>query len=79
MNLESIVNYQNNEKMRQDAADIANELYEIWQKVKKFEREYSFNSENLADRLAGRLVGTMEPKLAELNSFMANVDYQFED
>lgn len=73
------MNYQGNEKMRQDAAAISNELYEIWQKVKRFEREYSFNSENLTDRLAGRLVGTMEPKLAELNRFMADVDYQFED
>lgn len=73
------MNYQGNEKMRQDAADISNELFELWQKVKQFEREYSFNSKNLTDRLAGRLVGTMEPKLAELYSFMANVDYQFED
>lgn len=79
MNLEKIVNYQGNEKMRKDAADISNELYELWQKVKRFEREYSFNSKNLTDRLAGRLIGTMEPKLAELNKFMADVDYQFED
>lgn len=48
-------------------------------KVKRFEREYSFNSKDLTERLAGRLVGTMEPKLAELNKFMADVDYQFED
>ncbi|WJE88354.1 hypothetical protein [Klebsiella phage Kpn74] len=32
MNLEDIVNYQGNEKMRQDAAEISNELYELWQK-----------------------------------------------
>lgn len=62
--------------MRQDAAEISNELYELWQKVKRFQREYSFNSENITDRLAGRLIGTMEPKLADLNSFMADVDYQ---
>ncbi|AMQ58203.1 hypothetical protein AL497_24405 (plasmid) [Klebsiella aerogenes] len=73
------MNYQGNEKMRQDAAEIANELYEVWQKVKRFQREYSFNSENITDRLAGRLVGTMEPTLADLNRFMADVDYQFED
>ena len=73
------MNYQGNEKMRKDAAEISNELYELWQKVKRFEREYSFNSSNLTDRLAGRLIGTMEPNLAELNRFMANVDYQFED
>lgn len=73
------MNYQDNEKMRQDAAEIANELHELWQKVKRFEREYSFNSENLTDRLAGRLIGTMEPKLADLNRFMADVDHQFED
>lgn len=79
MNLEKIVNYQSNEKMRQDAAAISNELYELWQKVKRFEREYSFNSKNLTDRLAGRLVGTMEPKLAELNKFMADIEFQFED
>lgn len=79
MNLEKIVNYQGNEKMRQDAADISNELYELWQKVKRFEREYSFNSKDLTDRLAGRLVGTMEPKLAELNKFMADIEFQFED
>ncbi|WP_228741959.1 hypothetical protein [Klebsiella pneumoniae] len=72
------MNYQGNEKMRQDAAEISNELYELWQKVKRFQREYSFNSENITDRLAGRLIGTMEPKLADLNSFMADVDYQFE-
>ena len=69
------MNYEGNEKMRKDAADISNELYEIWQKVKQFEREYSFNSKNLTDRLAGRLVGTM----AELNKFMADVEFQFED
>lgn len=73
------MNYQGNEKMRKDVADISNELYELWQKVKRFEREYSFNSKDLTERLAGRLVGTMEPKLAELNKFMADVDYQFED
>ena len=73
------MNYQGNEKMRQDAAEISNELYELWQKVKRFQREYSFNSENITDRLAGRLIGTMEPNLADLNSFMADVDYQFED
>lgn len=38
--------------MRQDAAEISNELYELWQKVKRFQREYSFNSENITDRLA---------------------------
>lgn len=79
MNLEKIVNYQGNEKMRKDAADISNELYELWQKVKRFEREYSHNSKDLTDRLAGRLVGTMEPKLAELNKFMADIEFQFED
>ena len=73
------MNYEGNEKMRKDAADISNELYEIWQKVKQFERDYSFNSKSLTDRLAGRLVGTMEPKLAELNKFMADVEFQFED
>lgn len=79
MNLEAIMNYEGNEKMRKDAAVISNELYEIWQKVKQFEREYSFNSKNLTDRLAGRLIGTMEPKLAELNKFMADIEFQFED
>nr|WP_188246238.1 hypothetical protein [Enterobacter sp. E12]MBD0817665.1 hypothetical protein [Enterobacter sp. E12] len=73
------MNYEGNEKMRKGAADISNELYEIWQRVKQFERDYSFNSKNLTDRLAGRLVGTMEPKLAELNKFMADVEFQFED
>ncbi|WP_407214413.1 hypothetical protein [Enterobacter hormaechei] len=43
------MNYQGNEQMRKDAADISNELYELWQKVKRFEREYSFNSKNLTD------------------------------
>lgn len=79
MNLGAIMNYEGNEKMRKDAAVISNELYEIWQKVKQFEREYSFNSKNLTDRLAGRLIGTMEPKLAELNKFMADIEFQFED
>ncbi|UGJ51823.1 hypothetical protein LQT63_23955 (plasmid) [Escherichia coli] len=53
------MNYQGNEKMRDDVAEIANELYELWQKVERFEKEYGFNSTNLTDRLAGRLVGTM--------------------
>ncbi|MBA1784431.1 hypothetical protein G9H39_26345, partial [Escherichia coli] len=57
------MNYQGNEKMRDDVAEIANELYELWQKVERFEKEYGFNSTNLTDRLAGRLVGTMGPKL----------------
>ncbi len=38
--------------------------------------------QELPDELRGRmtrLIGTMEPKLADLNSFMADVDYQFED
>ena len=73
------MNYQGNEKMRDDVAEIANELYELWQKVERFEKEYGFNSTNLADRLAGRLVWTMGPKLAELNRFMADVDFQFQD
>lgn len=73
------MNYQGHEDMRQEVADISNELYELWQKVKRFEREYSFNKSDLTGRLAGRLIGSMEPKLAELNSFMCNVDYQFED
>ncbi len=73
------MNYQGNEKMRDDVAEIANELYELWQKVERFEKEYGFNSTNLADRRAGRLVGTMGPKLAELNRFMADVDFQFQD
>ncbi|HCN9279427.1 hypothetical protein [Escherichia fergusonii] len=73
------MNYQGNEKMRDDVAEIANELYELWQKVERFEKEYGYNSTNLADRLAGRLVGTMGPKLAELNRFMADVDFQFQD
>jgi len=79
MNLEKIVNYQGNEKMRQDTADISSELYELWQKVKRFEREYSFNSKDLTDRLAGRLIGTMEPKLADLNKIMTDIEFQFED
>ncbi len=73
------MNYQGNEKMRDDVAEIANELYELWQKVERFEKEYGFNSTNLTDRLAGRLVVTMGPKLAELNRFMADVDFQFQD
>ena len=73
------MNYQGNEKMRDDVAEIANELYELWQKVERFEKEYGFNSTNLTDRLAGRLVGTMGPKRAELNRFMADVDFQFQD
>ena len=73
------MNYQGNEKMRDDVAEIANELYELWQKVERFEKEYGFNSTNLTDRLAGRLVGTMGPKPAELNRFMADVDFQFQD
>lgn len=79
MNLGLIMNYQGNENMRKDAAEISNELYELWQKVKRFEREYSYNSKDLTERLAGRLVGTMEPKLAELNKFMADIEFQFED
>ncbi|HCP8626613.1 TPA: hypothetical protein OF522_004381 [Escherichia coli] len=73
------MNYQGNEKMRGDVAEIANELYELWQKVERFEKEYGFNSTNLTDRLAVRLIGTMWPKLAELNRFMADVDFQFQD
>ena len=46
------MNYQGNEKMRGDVAEIANELYELWQKVERFEKEYGFNSTNLTDRLA---------------------------
>lgn len=29
------MNYQGNEKMRDDVAEIANELYELWQKVER--------------------------------------------
>jgi hypothetical protein len=73
------MNYNGNEKLREDVATLSNNMYEMWQMIKQMERDYRYNSENLADRLAGNVIGSVENDFAKLYTAIADLDYQFKD
>ncbi|EGB2526571.1 hypothetical protein M8Q70_002920 [Salmonella enterica] len=73
------MNYGNNEKLREDVASLSNDMYEMWQRIKQLQREYRYNSEDLADRMAGMVLEVVESEYARAYTKICEMDYQFQD
>ena len=49
------MNYCDNKNLKEDMESLNDRLYEVWREVKRMEQTYRWNSDNLADRLAGKI------------------------
>ena len=58
------MNYGDNKDLKADMDSLNERLYETWREVKRMEQTYRWNSENLADRLAGNILSNIQEELA---------------
>lgn len=73
------MNYANNQKLKEDLTSLNDRLYEFWREVKGMEQTYRWNSDNLADRLAGKLLGEVHEELAKLVKTVNETTYLFSE
>lgn len=73
------MNYSDNQKLKEDLTSLNDRLYEFWLEVKGMEQTYRWNSDNLADRLAGKLLGEVHEELAKLVKTVNETTYLFSE
>lgn len=73
------MNYGENQKLKEDLDSLNDRLYEFWREVKGLEQTYRWNSENLADRLAGKIIADVQEKLGQLVETVNETTYLFKD
>lgn len=73
------MNYAGNEKLKEDITSLNDRLYELFRDTKAMEQKYRWNSENLADRLAGQIVGQVHEELAKLVKVVNETTYLFNE
>ncbi|KAA0547780.1 hypothetical protein F0327_25310 [Citrobacter braakii] len=60
------MNYCDNKNLKEDMESLNDRLYEVWREVKRMEQTYRWNSDNLADRLAGKIISDIQEDLADI-------------
>lgn len=60
------MNYGDNKNLKEDMDSLNDRLYEVWREVKRMEQTYRWNSDNLADRLAGKIISDIQEDLADI-------------
>lgn len=73
------MNYGNNKKLREEVASLSKDMYEMWQRIKQMQRDYRYNSDDLADRMAGMVLEAVEGDYAKVYTKICEMDYQFQD
>lgn len=73
------MNYAGNEKLKEDITSLNDRLYELFRDTKAMEQKYRWSSENLADRLAGQIVGQVHEELAKLVKVVNETTYLFNE
>lgn len=71
------MNYGENQKLKEDLDSLNDRLYEFWREVKGLEQTYRWNSENLADRLAGKIIADVQENLGKLVETVNETTYLF--
>ncbi|EDS7122090.1 hypothetical protein QEA29_003879 [Salmonella enterica] len=73
------MNYDKNEELRQDIAALSNEMYELQQKLILLEQKHLWNTDALAQRLAGQVIRIARTEYENIYKHICELDLTFTD
>ncbi|PKE27462.1 hypothetical protein CWS43_26830 [Rahnella sp. AA] len=73
------MNYQGNEALRADVAQLANTMFELRERLRALELTWFWNSEKLSQRLAGQIISQMNVKFLDIYQQVNELDHAFRD
>ncbi|MEA9392666.1 hypothetical protein SJI19_19360 [Acerihabitans sp. TG2] len=73
------MNFQGNETLRADVAQLANTMDELRQRMRELEQAYFWNSEELPARLAGQIINQVNTQFLKIYQQVNELDQAFRD
>lgn len=73
------MNYQGNEALRADVAQLANTMFELRERMRTMESTWFWNSEELSQRLAGQIISQMNTRFLDIYQQVNELDHSFRD
>ncbi|ECA8972899.1 hypothetical protein ETB55_21685 [Salmonella enterica subsp. enterica serovar Omuna] len=75
--MDFVKNYGDNEKLKADVDKLNDEIFDLYCRVNQMASDYSHQSGNLADRLAGMVLRTAGDDLASVSKKINELAFQF--
>ena len=73
------MNYQDNEALRADVAQLANTMFELRERLRTMESTWFWNSEELSQRLAGQIISQINKRFLDIYQQVNELDHAFRD
>lgn len=73
------MNYQGNEALRADVAQLANTMFELRERLRAMESTWFWNSEELSQRLAGQIISQMNTRFLDIYQQVNELDHAIRD
>ncbi|HBA8456434.1 hypothetical protein PTR77_18580 [Serratia bockelmannii] len=73
------MNYQGHEKLRADVAALSNDMWELHLRLRELVSAHFWNSDVLADRLAGHILRDAHDRYLEVCKAVNELDHHFRE